>query len=120
VRSDAVDPQAVLGWFTGETCAQLLGNAMRVRDGGREGHFADVRYADLMRDPIATIARLYDRLSLPFGAEAEARMRAYLAAKPKGRHGAHRYEFEHTGFDRTAERQRFAAYQQRYGVPSET
>jgi hypothetical protein len=119
VRSDAVDPKAVLGWFTGETCAQLLGNAMRVRDGGREAQFADVVYADLMRDPIATIARVYGRLGLSFSAEAEARMRGYLTGKPKGRHGAHRYDFVHTGFDRAAERARFADYQRRYGVPSE-
>lgn len=119
VRSDAVDPRAVLDWFTGETCAHLLANAMRVRDAGREGQFADVVYADLMRDPIAAIARLYDRFALPFTAEAESRMRTYLDAKPKGRHGAHRYEFENTGFDRAAERERFRAYQQRYGVPSE-
>jgi hypothetical protein len=119
VRSDAVDPAAVLGWFTGETCAHLLGNAMRARDSGREPQFADVLYADLMRDPIAAIARVYERFALPFTAEAEARMRAHLAARPQGRHGAHRYAFEHTGFDRAAERARFAAYQQRYGVASE-
>lgn len=119
VRSDAVDPEAVLGWFTGETCAHLLGNAMRVRDAGREAQFADVLYADLVRDPIAAIARVYERFGLAFSAEAASRMRAYLAAKPKGRHGAHRYEFEHTGFDRVAERERFAAYQRRYGVASE-
>jgi hypothetical protein len=119
VRSDAVSPQAVLGWFTGETCAHLLANATRVRDAGRESHFADVVYADLVRDPIATIARLYERFELAFTADAEARMRAYIAARPKGRHGAHRYEFENTGFDRAVERSRFTAYQQRYGVPSE-
>ena len=98
-----IDPEAVLGWFTGETCMQLLANAMRVRDAGREGQFADVLYADLVRDPIATVARLYVRLGLTLSAEAESRMRAHLAAKPKGKHGAHRYEFEHTGFDRAAE-----------------
>lgn len=119
VRSDAVDPQAVLGWFTGETCMQLLANAMRVRDAGREGQFADVLYADLVRDPIATVARLYVRLGLTLSAEAESRMRAHLAAKPQGKHGAHRYDFEHTGFDRAAERARFAEYQRRYGVASE-
>lgn len=119
VRSDAVDPQAVLGWFTGETCAHLLDGAMRVRDAGREAQFADVVYADLMRDPIATIARVYERFDLPFSPDAAVRMRAHLAAKPKARHGAHRYEFEHTGFDRAAERARFAAYQRRYGVPDE-
>jgi hypothetical protein len=119
VRSDGVDPQAVRGWFTGETCAHLLEGAIRVRDGGRERHFADVVYADLMRDPIATIARVYERFGIAFSAEAESRMRRYLAAKPKGRHGAHLYDFAHSGAERDAERRRFRDYQQRYRVPSE-
>jgi hypothetical protein len=119
VRSDAVDPAAVLGWFTGETCAHLLGNAMRVRDGGREAQFADVLYGDLLRDPIAAIERVYRRFGLALSDEVASRMRAHLAAKPKDRHGAHRYDFANTGFDRDAERRRVAAYQERYGVPSE-
>jgi hypothetical protein len=119
VRSDAVDAQAVGGWFTAETCAQLLQNAIRVRDGGRERHFADVVYADLMRDPIATIALVYEHFGIVFSAEAESGMRSYLAAKPKGRHGAHRYEFAQRGAEPDADRSRFRDYQQRYRVPSE-
>ena len=119
VRSDAVDPQAVRAWFTGETCAHLLDEAMRVRDGGREAQFADVVYADLMRDPIATIAGIYARFGIAFSAEAESRMRRYLAAKPKGRHGAHQYAFAGGDAERDAERRRFRDYQQRYGVASE-
>jgi hypothetical protein len=57
---------------------------------------------------------------MPLRPEAESRMRAYLAAKPKDKHGAHRYSFESTGRDRDSERRRFAAYQARFGVPSES
>jgi hypothetical protein len=46
-------------------------------------------------------------------------MRAYLTAKPKGKHGVHRYDFSATGFSEDAERERFHAYQERYGVSSE-
>ena len=46
-------------------------------------------------------------------------MRAYLEHKPKGKHGAHRYDFADTGLDMAEERARFADYQERYGVPSE-
>jgi len=119
VRSDAVDPRAVRGWFTAESCAQLLQNAIRVREGGREAQFSDVVYADLMRDPIATIARVYERFGIAFSAEAESRMRSYLAAKPQGRHGAHHYEIAQSGAERDADRLRFRDYQQRYRVPSE-
>ena len=76
-------------------------------------------YGDLVRDPIGALRGLYLRFELPFTREAEARMRAYLAAKPKDKHGAHRYSFEATGADRAGERQRFAEYQRRFGVPSE-
>lgn len=121
VRSDAVDPEQVLQWFTGGTCQVLLDGASALRDSGTlpTEQVFDVRYGDLMADPIATIGGLYDHFAIPFRGEAESLMRAYLSAKPRGRHGAHRYAFEHTGFDHQAERRRFADYQARYGVASE-
>jgi hypothetical protein len=121
VRSDAVDPEAVLGWFSGDTCAYLLDQAAAFRDAGTAApeRFHDVRYADLMTQPFETLGALYDAFGLRFTAEAEARMRAYLSAKPQGKHGAHRYAFDATGLDAGEERERFRAYQERYGVPSE-
>lgn len=121
VRSDAVDPARILQWFGGASCAALLANAERVRQSGIVGveQFFDVHYHDLVRDPFGTIAGIYQHFGLRYTAEAQSRMRAYLAAKPKDRHGAHQYSFGDTGFDRDTERRRFAAYQERYGVPSE-
>ncbi len=119
VRSDAVDPEAVLGWFTGETCARLLANAERARAAVAPGQFCDVLYQDLVRRPFEVLPRIYRHFDFEYRPEAEAAMRAYLAHKPKGKHGGHRYDFAHTGFDRALERKRFADYQARYGVPSE-
>ncbi len=121
VRSDAVDPARILQWFGGASCAALLANAERVRQSGivAAEQFFDVRYEDLVRDPCGTIAGIYRHFGFRYTAEAQSRMRAYLAAKPKDRHGAHRYSFADTGFDRDTERRRFAAYQERYGVLSE-
>jgi len=121
VRSDAVDPQAMLGWFTGDTCRGLLDGMAAFRASGAVDarQFHDLRYADLVAKPLETIAALYAHFGWRLSAEAEARMRAYLAAKPKGKHGAHRYDFSATGLARDAERERFRDYQARYGVPSE-
>ena len=121
VRSDAVDPQQVLSWFTGETCAALLdaGEAVRRRPDVDAKRFHDVRYADLVNDPLATVAGIYERFGMRFDAAAETGIAAAVAAKPKGRHGAHRYDFGNTGFDPRAERERFRTYQERYDVPSE-
>lgn len=121
VRSDAVDAEQVLGWFTGETCAALLAAGQAVRDAAGEGpaRFHDVRYAELVADPVTTIAGIYDRFDIAFGGEAEARIRRAIAARPQGRHGAHRYDFRNTGLPVEEERRRFRDYQERYGVPSE-
>jgi hypothetical protein len=121
VRTDDVDTEALLGWFTGETCGALVERMIALRESGRVDprQFCDVRYADLVRDPIPTIAGIYEHFGIALTAEAERRMRAYLASKPKGKHGEHRYEFEHTGLDLAAERERFRPYLERYGLPSE-
>jgi hypothetical protein len=120
VRSDAVAPEAMLGWFTGETCLGLLDGMTAFRASGvvDPAQFFDVRYAELVARPFETLAAIYDHYRLPFTAEAERRMRAYLSAKPKGKHGAHRYDFRATGFDLQAERERFRPYRERYGVES--
>jgi hypothetical protein len=121
VRSDAVDPKALLGWFTGETCRALLDGMQAFRASGAVSprQLYDLRYAELVARPLETIAALYDHFGLLLSAEAEARMRAYLAGKPQGKHGAHRYDFAATGFTYDVERERFRDYQQRYGVATE-
>ena len=42
----------------------------------------DVQFADFMADPFATIGSIYDRLGVPLTADAEARMRSFLASHP--------------------------------------
>ena len=49
----------------------------------------------------------------------EQRMRAYLDARPRERHGRHDYEFADTGLDLAETRARFADYQAQYAVASE-
>ena len=121
VRSDAVDAEQVLSWFTGETCAAILdaGSAVRDREDLSTANFCDVLYTDLVDNPVKTIAKVYDHFGMPFGIEAESRIRAAVRSKPKGRYGDHRYDFSNTGWDPRAERERFTPYQERYGVASE-
>jgi hypothetical protein len=81
--------------------------------------FVDVRYADLMQDPLATIAGIYRQLELELRDEAADRMRAHLAARPRGRHGARGYRFEDLGVGEGEMRAKFAAYMARFEVPRE-
>jgi hypothetical protein len=121
VRSDAVDAETFKGWFSPETCRALLDAMCALRDAGRvpEAQFCDVLYADVLRDPAGAVGRVYERFGLAFQPELGERIRAYVAAKPRGKHGAHRYAFAQLGRDAGTERERFRSYQERFGVPSE-
>ncbi|HEX4863841.1 MAG TPA: sulfotransferase, partial [Acidimicrobiales bacterium] len=76
----------------------------------------DVRYDDLMNDPLATVAGVYDAVGRPLGSDAQAAMGSYLGAHPKGHRGEHRYGLAEFGVDRDEIVERFAAYAERYGV----
>jgi hypothetical protein len=84
-----------------------------------EDRIVDLRYADLMADPVAAVRSVYERWDIPFDDALAARIRAHLAARPKDRHGAHEYSFADTGLDLAEERARYAEYQAHFGVPSE-
>jgi hypothetical protein len=121
VRSDAVDAETFKGWFSPEACRGLLDAMTTFRESGAipPTQFCDVLYADVVRDPARAVEAIYRRFGLDFRPELAERLRGYLASKPRGKHGAHRYEFGALGRDAGAERERFRSYQERYGVPSE-
>ena len=79
----------------------------------------DVQFRDFMADPFGTIGGIYDRFGLEYTAEAEARMREFLAANPGDGHGTHRYSFADTGLDEGELRERARRYQEYFGVESE-
>lgn len=79
----------------------------------------DVRYADLMADPVAAVRELYEQWDIPFTNELGQKITAYLGAKPKGKHGAHSYSFADTGLNLEEERAKYTEYQAHFGVPSE-
>lgn len=84
-----------------------------------EDRIVDLRYADLMADPVAALRGVYARFEIPFPEALAGRIRAHLAARPKDRHGAHAYAFADTGLDLEKERLRYADYQAYFDVPSE-
>ena len=79
----------------------------------------DVQFAEFMADPFATIRRVYDRLGFELTADAEQRMRDYLASNPQDKHGRHTYTFADTGLDPGEWRERARRYQDYFDVPSE-
>jgi hypothetical protein len=83
----------------------------------RPEQVVDVHFADFMADPFATIGTIYERLDLELTADAEQRMRAFLASHPQEPGG--RYTFAATGLDAGALRERTRRYEERFAVPRE-
>lgn len=87
-------------------------------DGSLPDHqFVDVRYDDLVVDPIATVRSIYERLDAPFAEAHGVAIGDYLGAKPKAKHGAHRYALEDFGLDPADLRDRYGNYCERHRVP---
>ena len=97
-----------------------LERAMEARRDVRvDERFFDVRYQELLRDPMAVVRRIYDRFGMALSAEAEARMQRFLRNQPKDRHGAHRYSLSAFGLDARDLGPRFKSYCERFGLEPE-
>jgi hypothetical protein len=120
MRSDAVDV-AALGPLMEMTYQFFLEGAIAVREDGTvpDDRIVDSHFLDLMADPVASLHGLYERLGLAWPAGHDARIRDYLAAKPKGKHGRHKYSFASVGLDEDHVRATFAAYVAHYGITEE-
>ena len=101
--------------------AYLPERVMQARDAGTLAteSIIDVRYQDLMADPIGTVRDIYQRCGSPLTGEAEQAIEAWMKQRPKDRHGVHEYTFEDTGLDLATERARHNKYQERFDIPSE-
>ena len=76
-------------------------------------------FRDFLADPMGVVGTIYDRAGLELTAEAERRMRSFLADNPQEKHGGHRYSFADTGLDADALRARLRGYQEYFDVPEE-
>jgi len=101
----------------------MLDESIRRIDAFRTSHpehpIVDVQYADLVREPVATVAALYSSLGDELDDRATLAMSTYVAANPKGKFGAHGYDLAEFGLDGDELTERFADYVTRYDVPTE-
>lgn len=109
--------------WLGEDCpyqAQLhLDRIMDTRE--RLGHdrIVDVHYADVTRDPMAAIRKLYADLGDTLTPEAEAAMLAWLDENPQGKFGKHEYALDQYGLSVEALAPKFERYLSQYDVARE-
>ena len=75
-------------------------------------------YRSLVADPVGTVARIYDAFGIQFSREPREAIAAKVAPAPNGGYGPNRYRPEEFGINPDHERERAAAYVERFGVTS--
>lgn len=105
--------------LAGATAARLE-KVMRQRDQGivPNAQICDVLYQDVVTDPIEVARKVYAYFGMQLRKETVERMKTYVASKPQGKFGAHKYDLDEAE-EVSKERPLFRNYQERYGVPSE-
>lgn len=119
MRSDQpFDATAFAGLVEGEATAARLEQVMAQREAGEipPGNIHDLRYADLMAQPMECVEQMYRHFDMPLAPPTRDAMAAYLASKPKGKFGRHRYQVDADG---SKARVHFEAYQAYYEVAIE-
>lgn len=79
----------------------------------------DVRYGELIADPIGEVERLYDLWRIELRPEAKARMEQFLKHDHHGKGPARAYSLADYGLDEAAIEAAFGPYLDRYGVARE-
>jgi hypothetical protein len=92
---------------------------MNARDKLGHDRIIDVHYADLIRDPLPAMRKLYRSLGDEFTPDAEAGMRGWLAENPQEKFGKHEYKLARFGLIPDQVRGMFERYLSKYEVERE-
>jgi Sulfotransferase family len=100
-----------------------LDGARRMVEAADADDFAEpihhVHHMDLISDPVATVESAYRHFGETLPGHAAEAIERYVAARPKGGYGNHRYQFADHGLVEQAERAKFRPYMIRFGIAAE-
>ena len=119
IRSDQVDI-ATLAVSIDAAFSGILNAVATQRDSGElPKRFVDVHFQDLLADPVDTVRRAYAGMGCEFTPAHAEEIQSYLAHKPRGKFGVHRYEAEDWGFNPAELRERMRPYIDHFGIALE-
>ena len=120
LRTDDVDVDRTAQHVQAVFAAGLNGSVdLRTSGAVPAERFVDVHFTELMGDPVSTMSAAYARMGRDFTDDHAAAVLDYLAHKPKGKFGVHRYQPEDWGFTAESLREAMAPYIDHFGVTSE-
>jgi hypothetical protein len=109
--------------YIAEHWTDMLARSIAKVDAFRAAHpdrrIVDVHYADLVRDPMATMRRVYAAFGDELDGQALRAMADHVESHPKGQFGRHAYDPGEFGLDAAAIAERFRPYVERYDIPLE-
>lgn len=92
----------------------FLDQAMETRSVADPKRFFDVRYTDLVADPLGTAHSIMKYFGYPEKAGYSEKMKAWLAENRQHKHGKHVYTLEQFGLNAEAIRATFSRYRERF------
>lgn len=114
VSFDAID-RAALGqelmhlWHDGQVAS------MAWRKANPQVQVLDLRFRDIVADPVAAVRRVYDHADMAFTPASEAAVAGWWQANPADKHGQHKYELADYGLTREQVETVYADYIAAYG-----
>lgn len=110
IFSDAIDPSEIGRAWLRKGSERMAHRALDARARVAETQFLDVRYEDLVRDPIRIVRVIEERSGLRWSLDTETRVRDRLRAERRNRHGVHRYSLGDFGLTTGDVERAFARY----------
>jgi hypothetical protein len=99
--------------------AEHARRGMAARDVIGEDRIIDVHYADMTRDPMGVMRKLYTQLGDELTPAAEAAMQGWIDDNPQDKFGRHEYKLAQFGLTKEKLEPMFAEYLRRYPVEME-
>jgi hypothetical protein len=115
MQSNAVDP-VELGAHWSKRLSRLVDRLLETRARIGEHRFLDLRYEQLVADPLAAARTVYDRIGREMTPADETAMRAWLAANGRDNRPSHQYSLEQFGLSADQLKADFANYRRRFDL----
>lgn len=94
----------------------MCNRILEYREKNGSESFFDVKYADLVNDPIKVVKEIYAAAGHTYTETFDANMQQYIKENPQGKHGRNKYNLELYGLEEEDMQRRFAKYRKTYGV----
>ena len=103
-----------IGRFTEKRWAGFLSRYEGARERNGVHRFIDIKYEDIVKNPIDQARPVLERLGVPITPDVEVHMQEWLAENARDKRAAHHYTLEQFGLSEAELEKDFKAYRERF------